>query len=87
MRKKGTGSPVESLSFDEALIRLELLVEEMERGNLSLEEAMKKHEAGTELAEYCLKQLQVSEKAVNKVLIESDGRLAELELKLPEEQS
>lgn len=86
MKKKGTGSPLQALSFDEALLRLEALVEEMERGNFSLEEAMKKYAEGSELAEFCQKQLQASEKAVNKVLVEADGKVRELDLNLSEEQ-
>ena len=72
--------------FDEALVRLEALVEEMERGELTLESAMQKHAEGVELAAFCLQQLKASEQAVNKVLKESDGVLSEMELILPEEE-
>ena len=72
--------------FDEALLRLEALVEEMEHGELTLESAMQKHAEGVELAAFCLQQLKTSEQAVNKVLRESDGVLSEMELILPEEE-
>ena len=64
------------MGFDESLTRLEALVEEMERGELTLEAAMQKHAEGVELAAFCLQQLKASEKSVNKVLKESDGVLA-----------
>ena len=84
MKKKETKETEAGLSFDEALARLELLVEEMERGELTLEMAMQKHAEGTELSQFCLQKLQVAEAAVNKVIKESNGVLSELELTLPE---
>ena len=85
MRKAAQKNAVAGLGFDESLTRLEALVEEMERGELTLEAAMQKHAEGVELAAFCLHQLTASEKAVNKVLKESDGVLSEMELILPEE--
>ena len=84
MRKKESEDSVANLSFDEALVRLEALVDEMERGELSLEAAMKKYAEGSALSRYCLQQLQMAETAVNKVIRESNGALSELELTLPE---
>ena len=83
--KNRTDMPLEAgLSFDEALARLEALVEEMERGEMTLEAAMLKHAEGTRLSRFCLQQLQAAEDAVNKVLRESDGELTEMELTMPE---
>ena len=85
MRKAAQKNAVAGVGFDESLTRLEALVEEMERGELTLEAAMQKHAEGLELAAFCLQQLKASEKSVNKVLKESDGVLSEMELILPEE--
>ncbi|HWR29235.1 MAG TPA: exodeoxyribonuclease VII small subunit [Negativicutes bacterium] len=84
MKKKESKGATVGLSFDEALVKLELLVEEMERGELTLEMAMQKHAEGTELSQFCLQQLQAAEAAVNKVIAESNGVLSEIELTLPE---
>ena len=84
MKKKETKDAIAGLSFDEALVRLEALVEEMERGDLTLEESMRKHAEGSALSKYCLQQLQLAEAAVNKVIRESNGSLSETELILPE---
>ena len=84
MKKKESKGAAAGLSFDEALVKLELLVEEMERGELTLEMAMQKHAEGTELSQFCLQQLQAAEAAVNKVITESNGLLSEIELTLPE---
>ena len=54
MKKKESKEAVAGLSFDEALARLESLVDEMERGDLTLEEAMRKHAEGSALSKYCL---------------------------------
>ena len=85
MRKAAQKNAVAGVGVDESLTRLETLVEEMERGELTLEAAMQKHAEGVELAAFCLQQLKASEKSVNKVLKESDGVLSEMELILPEE--
>lgn len=84
MKKKESKVTESELSFDEALVRLEFLVEEMERGEMTLEAAMQKHAEGTELSQLCLRQLQAAEAAVNKVIKESNGILSEIELTLPE---
>jgi len=84
VKKKESKGAAAGLSFDEALVKLELLVEEMERGELTLEMAMQKHAEGTELSQFCLQQLQAAEAAVNKVITESNGLLSEIELTLPE---
>ena len=85
MRKAAQKNAVAGVGFDESLTRLETLVEEMERGELTSEAAIQKHAEGVELAAFCLQQLKASEKSVNKVLKESDGVLSEMELILPEE--
>lgn len=82
MTKKQTKSL--EMSFDVALEKLEKLVEEMERGDLSLESAMAKYAEGASLSQICLVQLRSAEQAVNKVIAETDGTLSELELVLPE---
>lgn len=84
MKKKEAKTAMAGMSFDEALARLELLVEEMERGEMTLEQAMEKHAEGTELSKLCLQQLQKAEAAVNQVIGESNGVLTEIELTLPE---
>ena len=83
MKKKDAKLATEQ-SFDEALNQLELLVEEMERGEMTLELAMEKHAEGTELSRLCLQQLQAAEASVNKVIRESNGVLSEIELTLSE---
>ena len=84
MSRKGAKTAQSELGLDAALEKLEKLVEEMERGDLPLEEAMAKYSEGAELSRLCLTQLQSAEQAVDKVLREADGKLSEFDLVVPE---
>ena len=48
----------ESISFEEALQELNSIIMQLERGELSLEESLKKFERGTELSQVCEKKLK-----------------------------
>lgn len=52
------------MKFDQALKRLEKLVEEMENRELPLEESLEKYEEGVGLARRCLEQLNRAEKKI-----------------------
>jgi len=52
------------LKFDQALKRLEKLVEEMEDQEVSLEASLKKYEEGVRLARLCTEKLNQAEKKI-----------------------
>lgn len=56
------------IKFEEALKRLEAIVEHLENGDLSLEEALKQYEEGVRMAELCTKRLTEAEKRVEVLL-------------------
>lgn len=58
--------------FEEALGRLETIVEEMEGGTLDLETMIKRFEEGQGLLKFCSKTLDQMEKKVE-VLVKKDG--------------
>ncbi|MCK4326565.1 exodeoxyribonuclease VII small subunit [bacterium] len=60
------------VKFEEALKKLENIVEDLEKGDLSLDEAVKKYEEGMKLAKICTKKLEEAEKKVE-VLVKSEG--------------
>ncbi|MBS3964829.1 MAG: exodeoxyribonuclease VII small subunit [Methylomonas sp.] len=60
-------------SFEEAMDELEKLVEQMERGDLSLEDALKAFERGIKLTRTCQQALQDAEQKV-KILLENNGQ-------------
>ena len=65
-----------SVNLEKALGELEKLVEEMEQGNLSLEESLKRFEKGIALTSECQEALQTAELKVQE-LVEKNGKLVE----------
>jgi exodeoxyribonuclease VII small subunit len=63
---------LEQRDFDDVLKELEEIVSTLERGNLSLEESLKKFERGIKLSTYCLKKLNEAEKKIE-TLVEKAG--------------
>lgn len=59
--------------FEEAMEELEKLVEQMERGELSLEESLKSFERGIKLTRTCQQALQDAEQKVQ-ILLEKNGQ-------------
>ena len=70
-----------SVNLEKALTELEKLVEEMEQGNLSLEESLKRFEKGIALSTECQQALQNAELKI-KELVEKNGRLLEQDIEL-----
>lgn len=58
--------------FEESLAELEQLVEQMEQGELSLEDSLKSFERGVALTRACQKALQEAEQKVQ-ILLEKNG--------------
>lgn len=65
----------EELKFEKALERLEKIVEELESGNISLEEALKKYEEGVRLSRACSEKLAQAEKKIQILTKDLDGSL------------
>jgi exodeoxyribonuclease VII small subunit len=62
----------EELPFEEALARLESLVDRLEHGDLALEEALTAFEQGVHLTRQCAAQLERAERRVDE-LVEEGG--------------
>ncbi len=65
-----------SFPFEDSLSKLEELVEQMENGDLSLEDSLKSFEEGIKLTRECQKALKSAEQKV-KLLIEQNGEVVE----------
>ena len=61
--------------FEEAFKRLEVIVGNLESGDLSLEESMKLFEEGIGLTEACKSRLEDAEQKIQLLLKNSDGKL------------
>ena len=58
---------VKNLSFEDALKELEEIVNSLEKGDISLEEAIKAYERGSELKNDCEKRLKEAKMKVEKI--------------------
>ena len=68
-----------SVDFEEALDQLEELVEDMENGDLTLEESLKAFEQGIKLTRECQTALSQAEQKVQ-MLVEENGKLKTIDL-------
>ncbi len=64
------------INFEKAMSQLEALVDDMEQGDLALEDALKHFEKGISLANDCQHALHKAEQKVT-LLIEKNGELLE----------
>ena len=60
-------------TFENAMKRLEAIVDELETGELGLDDALKKFEEGIKLSRFCTKKLDESEKKVSLLLQDEAG--------------
>jgi exodeoxyribonuclease VII small subunit len=65
------------LTFEKSMKQLEQIVQELESGNLTLEKSIKKFEEGIELARFCSKKLDETEKRITVLIQDNDGNIAE----------
>ena len=63
----------ENMDFEQAMDELELLVDKMESGDLSLEDSMKHFEQGVKLTRQCQTALKNAEQKVS-ILLSEDGK-------------
>jgi exodeoxyribonuclease VII small subunit len=66
------------VKFEEALKKLEKIVEDLEGGDLSLDEALKKYQEGIELSRQCSLRLESAKKKIETLVKNKKG---EFELK------
>lgn len=72
-----------NISFEEAVEKLEKIVQELENGELSLEDSLEKFALGVSLSKVCYSQINKAQNTIDKILQENDdGVMEELELKL-----
>ena len=63
-------------NFETKLKKLEEIVAELEKGDTSLEDSLKKFELGMEISKDCNKLLQDAEKKIT-IILENNGELKE----------
>jgi exodeoxyribonuclease VII small subunit len=70
---KKLAEPKDSLSFEQAISRLERIVADMESAELPLEDVLKKYEEGTRLVRFCAQKLDEAEKKIELLTKKADG--------------
>ncbi|HYA88129.1 MAG TPA: exodeoxyribonuclease VII small subunit [Nitrospirota bacterium] len=71
--------------FEAALQRLEEIVEQLEKGDLQLEQSLKLFEEGIKLSRLCTKRLEDAERRVDILLKDKAGNVTEQPFEEPEE--
>ena len=66
----------ENKSFEELMETLEEIVQELEKGNLNLDDSVVKFEEGMKISKECNKILESSEKRIS-ILLENNGEVIE----------
>ena len=78
---------METPRFEEALKKLEKIVSDLETGELSLDEALKKYEEGVKLTRVCTEKLQQAEKKIEVLSKELDGSFSTREFEETENET
>lgn len=59
--------------FEEAMSELEQIVQQLERGDVPLDEAIAKFQEGMALSQYCNETLTKAEETVSKMIVVKEG--------------
>ncbi|MBP8819226.1 MAG: exodeoxyribonuclease VII small subunit [Syntrophomonadaceae bacterium] len=71
---------MEEMKFEDALKRLEDIVEKLESGSLELEESIQLFEQGVKLSLYCQQQLKQAEGRVQRLVKNLNGEFELLDI-------
>jgi exodeoxyribonuclease VII small subunit len=63
-----------AMSFEQSLKELEQIVQDLERGQLDLDAAIKAYERGTSLKSHCESKLKEAQLRVDKITVGSNGK-------------
>ena len=66
-------TPVEQMSFEEAMAELERVVGQLERGDVALEASIGLYERGAQLRARCEKKLKEAEEKVAQITLDAEG--------------
>jgi exodeoxyribonuclease VII small subunit len=66
---------VAGMSFEQALGELERIVQELERGQLDLDAAIRAYERGSQLKAHCTTKLREAQLRVERISLTSDGNV------------
>jgi exodeoxyribonuclease VII small subunit len=61
------------IKFEDALKKLEKIVDDLEKGQLTLDEALKKYQEGVELSRVCAQRLESAKKKIDVLVKNKKG--------------
>ncbi|MDP5103844.1 MAG: exodeoxyribonuclease VII small subunit [Erythrobacter sp.] len=70
------GQDISRMSFEEALGALESIVQQLERGDVPLDQSITLYERGEALRAACQQRLDAAQARIEKIVIGADGRAA-----------
>ena len=76
---------LDEICFEKALENLEVIVKQLEQGELPLEESLANFAQGINLSKICLNKLNYAEQQIDKILFEEKGKVIERPLELQED--
>ena len=72
-------------NFEENINKLETIVADLEKGDLNLDDSVKKFEEGIKISKECNKMLEEAEKKIT-ILLQEDDKIEEKDFKINEEE-
>ena len=75
---------LEVLCFEQALEQLEVIVKQLEKGELSLDDSLSNFADGINLSKVCLAKLNNAQQQIDKILLEEQGIIIEKPLHVQE---
>ena len=72
-------SDIKAMSFEQALAALEKIVDDLERGDVALDQSIRNYERGESLKAHCDRLLKAAEDKVEKIRLGRDGKPAATE--------
>ena len=73
---QGTNADIQAMSFEQALAALEKIVEDLERGDVALDQSIRIYERGEALKDHCDRLLRSAESKVEKIRLSREGKVA-----------
>jgi exodeoxyribonuclease VII small subunit len=67
-------TPIKDLPFEQALAELERIVQQLERGDVALEDSIRIYERGAALKAHCEARLREAQMKVEQIVLGPDGQ-------------
>ncbi len=74
MSETEAARPVAEMTFEDAMAELERVVEQLEHGEVALEESIRLYERGAELKAHCEAKLKAAEEKVEQMTLDAQGQ-------------